>query len=429
MKKSLALLSLISICFAGGCQPVNQEKTSVLQIPVTSSTASSTSSTGDMPASTGTQAIQNQPGTSTTQLQDKQGKPFTVEHPADIQIFQVASGFKYLRFMAMSPDHRLFVGEMDQRGDSKSGRVLILENFDPQTKTFKTQSTYLENQRNPHSLAFYTDKDQKTWLYVAETDKLSRYPYTEGDRKPNQKPEIIATFPDDGESFKIGGWHLTRTVIVHDDKLYVSVGSSCNSCEEKASEPQRGTILTMNPDGSDQQILASGFRNAVGINFVGDTLYATTNGPDHLGDDKPDDGFYDIQNYDTGGWPYCYETNGKVLADTSKKWKNAIDCTTVNHMLVNLGPHSAPLGFDSLSEKSIIIALHGSGKKDLATGYSIIEVTHDGETYTKKDLITGFLRNNQVRGRIVGILRQDEHSFFATDDVNGSIYYIERKAQ
>ncbi|MCV5941587.1 hypothetical protein OFN64_33460, partial [Escherichia coli] len=88
-------------------------------------------------------------------------------------------------------------------------------------------------------------------------------------------------------SYKYGGWHLTRTIAFGPNgKLYVSVGSSCNSCIEK--EEVRAGLLEMNPDGSGQRIFARGLRNAVGLRFIDNQLYVTNQGSDHLGKNSPD---------------------------------------------------------------------------------------------------------------------------------------------
>jgi glucose/arabinose dehydrogenase len=75
--------------------------------------------------------------------------------------------------------------------------------------------------------------------------------------------------------------------------MYVSVGSSCNSCVEK--EEVRATVLEMSPDGSSQRIFAKGLRNAVGLKWLGNALWATNQGSDHLGLQKPDETFYRLQ--------------------------------------------------------------------------------------------------------------------------------------
>ena len=114
----------------------------------------------------------------------------------------------------------------------------------------------MTNLRNPNSVQFYRDGDGQDWFYLAETRQLTRRKFTPGETKPTDtRPQVLATFPDYGLSYKYGGWHLTRTISFSPDgKLYVSVGSSCNACVEK--EKIRASIVEMNPDGSDQREFA-----------------------------------------------------------------------------------------------------------------------------------------------------------------------------
>src|SRR5947209_548055 len=113
-----------------------------------------------------------------------------------------------------------------------------------------------------------------------------------GETKTNDtSPQVLATFPDYGLSYKYGGWHLTRTIaFAPNGKLYVSVGSSCNACIEK--EKARASIIEMNPDGTDQREFARGLRNAVGLKYLAGHLFASNQGSDHLGLQKPDETFY-----------------------------------------------------------------------------------------------------------------------------------------
>ncbi len=350
------------------------------------------------------------------------GKQLSLSLENDYRISVAAQGYRRLRFMAKSPDDRLFVGEMFDPGDTNKGHVYIFDHFDPATKTFTSVHTYLSGLRNPNSIVFYTDTSGKTWLYVALTDKLIRYAYTVGDNAPTEAPQLVATFPAYGRSWSQGGWHITRTLAVYQHKIYVSVGSSCNSCEEKDSEPSRASIVEMDPDGSHQIIYANGMRNAVGIRFVDDELYATVNGPDHLGDDHPEDTFFRISKGTNYGWPYCYQLNGKILPDSTQKWTKSFDCKTVPLAHYGIPPHSAPLGFDAIEDR-FLVALHGAGKKALGAGYKIISITKQGEA---TDFLTGFLSNGNVSGRPVDILKNDNHSFFVTDDFNGVMYYMEK---
>ncbi len=353
----------------------------------------------------------------------KNGRSLSLSLPKSLTLSVVAEDYHHLRFMALSPDKRLFVGEMRETGDSSQGRVLIFEGFDPAKKVFKEVHSYLTGLRNPHSVAFYTDTKGQSWIYIALTDKLVRYPYHSGDVKPKDPEQVISAFADYGRPWSQGGWHLTRTVVTNNNKIYVSVGSSCNSCEEKSSEPERASILEMNPDGSEKRVFANGLRNAVGLVFKNDNLYATGNNPDHLGDDRPEDLFLSIHEGKEYGWPYCYELRGELLPDSSQPWKRVVDCASFPLALAGLEPHSAPLGIEAVDDL-FLVALHGSGQKELGIGYKVVAISPNR---TVQDVITGFLEKGEVHGRPVGILRRDAHSFFVTDDYNGAIYLVEQK--
>src|SRR5262245_61642467 len=204
--------------------------------------------------------------------------------------------------MARSPDDRIFVTDMYNLSDNKRGVVYILEDFDPETRQFKKLTKYLTGLRNPNSVAFYTDETGTNWFYLALTDRLVRYRYEAGSIAPSGEPDVLATFPDYGLGYKYGGWHLTRTVVVGDGKIYVAVGSSCNACEEK--EEVRASILEMDPDGKNQRHYARGLRNAVGLKWLDDRLFVTNMGADHLGLNRPADTMGPIKEGTNYGWPY-----------------------------------------------------------------------------------------------------------------------------
>jgi len=354
------------------------------------------------------------------------GKEETLQLSQNYDATIAAQGLQHARFMAWSPDHRLFLGEMTSASDANTGRVLVFDGFDAQSGTFTTMHTYLANLRNPNSVAFYTDHTGQQWIYIALTDKLVRYRYTNGDNAPSSEAQTIATFPDFGPPASEGGWHLTRTIVFNGDTLFVSVGSGCNSCEE---DVVRGNILVMNSDGENSRVYASGLRNAVGLAYAQGALFATANEADHLGNDRPNDLLYKIAEGANYGWTYCYQFGSAIYADTSQAWQHPYDCSQVPLAWAVLPPHSAPLGLayidrsfaDPALRNAFLVALHGSGKPSIATGYQIALVR---EGQAPQPLIDGFLKDGARQGRPVDILLNDNRSFFVTDDLNGAIYVV-----
>src|SRR5262245_24641535 len=229
------------------------------------------------------------------------GKSFTLNLAEGFDINIAAEGLKRVRFMTRSPDNRIFVTDMLNLTDNRKGSVYILDSFDPQTKRFRKVIPYLTGLRNPNSVAFYTDENKNDWFYLALTDRLLRYRYQVGTNKPTGEPEVLDTYPDYGLAYKYGGWHLTRTIVVGSNrKIYVSVGSSCNSCEEK--EEVRATVVEMDPDGKNKRFLARGLRNAVGLKWINGILYATNMGADHLGPNRPADTLTEVHANANYGW-------------------------------------------------------------------------------------------------------------------------------
>ena len=188
--------------------------------------------------------------------------PFSLLLPADFTIAPAAEGLKRVRFMARSPDGRIFVTTMHDLSDNSEGAVYILDGFDEEHGRFARVIPYLGNLRNPNSIAFHEDAQGQDWFYVALTDRLVRYKFTRGEERPTSQPEVLATYPAYGLSYKYGGWHLTRTITFgqgNSNLLYVTVGSSCNACDEK--EEIRATLSVMDADGKNQRIIARGLRN------------------------------------------------------------------------------------------------------------------------------------------------------------------------
>ena len=359
----------------------------------------------------------------------KSGKSFSLNLPANYEIIPAAEGLKRVRFFAKSPDGRIFVTDMHDLTDNDIGKVYILEDWDAETGKFGKTTLYMSKLKNPNSVAFYTDKSGQDWFYLAETDKLTRRKFTKGETKPSGKAEVLAEFPDYGLSYKYGGWHLTRTIAIGSNgKIYVSVGSSCNACVEK--EKVRATVLEMNPDGTKRRTFSSGLRNAVGLKRIGKTLFATNQGSDHLGVDKPDETFYALKFGADYGWASCHQDNGKIIADP--EIKRAKGCKGVPVSYTYFPARSSALGFDYFDAKtkdaaiknSFLVALHGSSDKDMAKGYRIV-IARKGKK--NQDFMTGFLKNGDVFGRPCDIFKLSPDSFLFSDDNKGIVYYVRPK--
>ena len=285
--------------------------------------------------------------------------------------------------------------------------------------------TVLKDLNGPHGIAFHNGE-----LYVAEVGKIMRYDWDETKLRA-YNPRYIADMPSSG------GGHMTRTLLFANGKLYASAGSSCNVCLE--NDPRRATVMEMNDDGSGGRIFAHGIRNAVGLayNPRTQTVWATDNGRDWLGDDLPPDEILDLGK-DGGdfGWPWCY---GDRVPDTKFSKDAPAHCTNVVLPKVNLQAHSAPLGlafyngsmFPKEYQGDLFVAFHGSWNRSVPTGYKIVRIKLKDQTQPEgvEDFITGWMPAHATRitrpmGRPVGIVIGSDGSMYISDDKNGAIYRV-----
>ncbi|HEX5735337.1 MAG TPA: PQQ-dependent sugar dehydrogenase [Blastocatellia bacterium] len=357
------------------------------------------------------------------------GKQFSLNLPEGFDIKVAQDGLRRVRFMALSPDNRIFVTDMYNRADNKRGAVYILTDFDKSAGRFAKRVTYMTGLRNPNSIAFHTDASGRDWFYLALTDRLVRYRYTRGEEKLSGAPEVLATYPDYGLDYKYGGWHLTRTIAIGPNrKLYVSVGSSCNTCEEK--EEIRATVTEMDIDGKNQKIIARGVRNAVGLKWARGELFATNMGADHLGDDRPADTLFIVEEGKNYGWPYCYQYQARIIADPRfASSQKKLSCKEVPLAYAAFSAHSSPLGLEYFDDADatpelrnhFLVALHGSSKISLNHGYRVARVAKGGAI---DDFVTGFLQGRTINGRPADVLRYGKDGFLLTDDHAGVIYYV-----
>ncbi|HEY0301871.1 MAG TPA: PQQ-dependent sugar dehydrogenase, partial [Rhizomicrobium sp.] len=278
----------------------------------------------------------------------------------------------------------------------------------------------------PHGLALHRE-----WLYVAEGDAVLRIRFDPETRSVIGSPDrIIKGLPS-------GGNHWTRTVGVGpDERLYVSVGSSCNDCVE--TDARRAALLRYQLDGSGEEIYASGLRNSVGFAWQPGTgaIYATDNGRDLLGDDFPpcelnrvvEGGFY--------GWPIAH---GDRVPDPDLGTGNAARIAASLPPAHAFGAHTAPLGitfyvpppgnppaaFPPRYDGAAFVAQHGSWNRAQKSGYQVVALFFDAAGGIREEpFATGFVRDDKVSGRPVDLAVGLDGALYVSDDYTGAIYRI-----
>ncbi|MBI2674270.1 MAG: PQQ-dependent sugar dehydrogenase [Candidatus Yanofskybacteria bacterium] len=407
--------------------------------------------------------------------------------PTGFEISVVAKNLENPRVILFDPKGRMLVSE------TKAGRVSVLDPV-----KYLDKRVLIDGLQSPHGLDFYKDpKTGATYLYIAETHRVNRYPYDINTGKlistaglPAQAGENVVNLPVDGR-------HFTRTIAFGpnfrarqilegtsvntqiDTKLYVSVGSSCDVCEENTWK--RAAILESDPEGTYTAEFAGGLRNSVFFTFHPATkeIWATEMGRDNLGDNLPPDEInivkvagpehkFGARRY---GWPFCYGNKIQDKKFSPDKWERidvTNDCSQTESPIIEIPAHSAPLGLvfvpdsgslvttpedgqasegqrtsDVKNETSdvktwpkewggdLLVAFHGSWNSSVPVGYKIVryDLDKNGRVLSQEpvDFVSGWLGENkkEVYGRPVDLKFGPDGALYVSDDAAGVIYKIE----
>lgn len=334
--------------------------------------------------------------------------------PAGFSITRYATGLPRARFLRITGNGDLLVSL------PPSGRVVLLERDDDGDGRPDGRRDLLTGLNRPHGMDL-----RDGWLYVAETGAVGRVRFDAEERHIAGEFERITHDPPGG------GNHWSRTLrFGPDGRLYLTVGSSCNACEEK--NPLRAAMLRFRPDGSEGEVFATGLRNTVGFDWRPgtDELYGTDNGRDFLGDETPPDELNRIEKGAFYGWPYAYGAN---VPDPGFGADNAARVRDSVPPVHNFAAHSAPLGLTFLRghglppayRSAALVALHGSWNRTKKQGYAVVSLHFDDEgAISERGFITGFEVDEDVIGRPVDIAEGADGAIYISDDFTGSIYRV-----
>jgi glucose/arabinose dehydrogenase len=347
------------------------------------------------------------------------GWPRPLEVPRGFTVEEAASGLTRPRFMALDPADGSLIVASDGRSE-----VLRLRDADGDGR-YEARQTIAGGLPFVNSVAFRDGA-----LYAAAQDRVVRLGDFGPDGAARRVETVVAGLPVADPSNAAA--HRTRTIAFGpDDKLYISVGSSCDLCVE--SDPLRATVLRANPDGSGLEVFATGLRNSVGIAFRPFTseLWGVDMGRNFLGPDLPPEELNRIEAGGDYGWPYCY--GDRV---PNPEFNDAARCAGTEAPRRNFPAHWAPLGivfYDGLSfpaayQGDALIAFHGSAGDQTGgqrVGYLVSRVRfRAGEPVAQEDLLRGFVAGADAWARPAGLLVAPDGSLLVSDDLSGRIFRV-----
>jgi glucose/arabinose dehydrogenase len=269
-------------------------------------------------------------------------------------------------------------------------------------------------------------------LYVADTDAIMRFPYSDGETGLTDRGQKFLDLP--------GGpidHHWTKSLVASPDgsKLYVGVGSNSNIVENGwDAERNRAAIWEIDRKTGAWRVFASGLRNPNGLIFEPESkaLWTVVNERDELGPDLVPDYLTSVKDGGFYGWPYSYygqHVDPRVQPQRPDMVAKAIAPDYA------LSSHVAPLGLafaagESLPEKyrsGAFVGEHGSWNRPVLNGYKVVYIPFkDGHPTGKpEDFVTGFLNDRgEARGRPVGVALDKTGALLIADDVGNTVWRV-----
>ena len=340
-----------------------------------------------------------------------------IKAPAGFTVTPFATGLKNARILAVAPNGDVYLSRRDQ------GDVLLLRDTNGDGRADGAPVT-VANRAGAHGLEIHDNK-----LYLITVKEVFAAD-TKPDGRLGELKMLIGDLPDSGQ-------HPNRTIAFGPDgMLYISVGSTCNTCNE--SNPENATLLRASPDGKKRNIFASGLRNLIGYAWHPQTgeLWGLDHGIDFLGDNEQKEELNKIEMGKMYGWPHVYGANEiypqstPVGEITKQQWR---DRSTP--MVMGYTAHAAPMQFVFASQSAFpaeyrgdaFATMRGSWNRNPSSGYEIVRVRFEnGQPKAIEPFVTGFLTDGGKThiARPVGLAFAKDGSLLMADDANGVIYRV-----
>lgn len=294
--------------------------------------------------------------------------------------------------------------------------------------------------RVPNGVCFSPDG----FLFVVEHNRVLMFPaaeffYEGGDVAIGQIAPQGTLIPPDEESFNHGA---RACRIGPDNKLYITLGQPFNVPPKEKLDLYYRTgimgIIRMDRDGKNREVVATGVRNSVGMDFSpkDKTLWFTDNQVDGMGDDLPPGELNRItQKGQNFGFPWY--GGGKTRTN---EYKDDNPPANLVFPQAEMTPHAADLGmafyrgnmFPERYRNGIFSAQHGSWNRSTPVGARVMftPVKSDGTAGKPEVFAEGWLTNtNEFLGRPVDIATLADGSLLVSDDYAGAIYRIHYTGQ
>jgi glucose/arabinose dehydrogenase len=376
------------------------------------------------------------------------GKDETPTVSPGLQVHALAKGFEHPRSLYVLPNGDVLVVESSGpkapvnrpkdlimgwvqayagSGAKGANRITLLRGLKADGSA-EQRTVFLDHLTSPFGVALVGQD-----LYVANTDAIIRYPYSEGQTSITAEGIKLTDLP--------GGpidHHWTKSLLASSDgsKLYVGVGSNSNITENGiGAEYERAAIWEVDRASGAHRIFASGVRNPTGLAWEPDSgkLWAIANERDELGPDLVPDYLTSVQDGAFYGWPYSYygqHVDPRVEPQRPDLVARAIppDYALSSHVApLGLAMYKAGGGLPASFSTGAFVGEHGSWDRNPLNGYKVVFVPFSGghPNGMAQDVVTGFLDADQhARGRPVGVALDHSGGLLIADDLGNTVWRV-----
>jgi glucose/arabinose dehydrogenase len=292
---------------------------------------------------------------------------------------------------------------------------------------YERRTTFIQGYRTVHGMQWHDGM-----LWFTQTGAIHRA----ADRDGDGRAEELETIIPEGR-VPSGGGHWWRSILIHQDRLYTSIGDSGNITDETGTERQK--IWSFDLAGGDKKLFCSGLRNTekLVIRPGTDEIWGMDHGSDWFGrpvgdqrgeqpitDWNPPDemnhyiegGFYGhpfIVGFKLPRYEYLDRSDIVELADRTivPQWPTGAHWAP-NAMCFYQGQQFPP---EMIGDA--MVAYHGSWNREQRSGYQVTRVLfEDGRPYGELPMVKFLNDQGEVLGRPVDVIVDHDGSLLISDD-------------
>ncbi len=344
-------------------------------------------------------------------------------------------GIKIPRFLALSPDHTLFVSV------PKEGKIVACRDRDGDG-SYETQTPFVSGKLPATILQGMQWHDG--WLWFAQLNSVSKARDLDGDGKADEEVQILG--PDQLPTGARGG-HMWRALLIHRDRIYTHVGDQTNATDEPIDASERRKIWSFALDGSGKKLFASGIRNTEklavrpgsdeiwGVDHDVDTMAAKLEVDKQLGQPITDHNpSAELNHYVEGGFyghPWIVGKNQPNLNFLSEpKLIEYARMATVPEWLMPAHCSANALTFyrgDKIphAHGDIFVAQKGGWNATAKVGYCLSRILFEnGHPYGELKMVNFLKGGTEILGRPADCTQAPDGSILFSDDFGHKVYRL-----